>query len=410
MNTIILHRAPWIIPISKPVLIDGAVAVKNGRILDVGPFLEQRNRYPEAQISEHTDCALLPPLVNAHIHLELSHIRIAEDNEPVTGFTNWIGKLLATREHAGAVGKAAENAARETLKQQFELGVIGIGDIGNTDIGENLTEEFPGTLMHFHEVLGRSQKSRKSILAKVAEADDTKRFTAHAPYSTHAELIQSIKKRARRLGHPFPIHTAEPPSENELLSTGSGELFEFLVQRGFIDNSYQPPAGIDNQGSVQYLHALGVLDEQTICVHCVHVNDEEIQMLAESKTRVCLCPGSNRFLHVGRAPVRKFLDHGILPALGTDSRASNPEISIWREMQLLSRDNHDVQQSDILAMATLGGARALGIEHDHGTLEKGKKAQFLAVKLPDNVRTAEKLVDYLATDNSMIKPVWINEK
>lgn len=410
MNRIILHRAPWIIPISSPVIIDGAVAEKNGRIVEVGPFPEQKNRYPNAQISEHADCVLLPPLVNAHIHLELSHICIAEGNEPITGFTNWIEKLLAMREQTGAVGKTAENAARETLKQQFELGVIGIGDIGNTDIGENLAEEFPGTLMHFQEVLGRSLKSRKSILAKIADADDTKRFTAHAPYSTHAELIQSIKKRARRLGHPFPIHTAEPPSENELLSTGCGELFDFLMQRGFIDNSYQPPAGIDNQGSVQYLHALGVLDHQTICVHCVHVSDEEIRMLVESNTRVCLCPGSNRYLHVGRAPVRKFLDHGILPALGTDSRASNPKISIWREMQILSREHHDVQPVDILAMATSGGARALGIEHDYGTLEKGRKARFLAVRLPARIRTAEELVDYLVTDNSMIKPAWINEK
>lgn len=410
MKKIILHRAAWIAPNSQPVLTDGAVAVQNDRILDVGSFQDLKKKYRDAQITEHDGCALLPPLINAHTHLELSHISLADDNEPITGFTNWIGKLLAAREQLGVVGDAVEAVARETMKQQYDQGVIGIGDIGNTDIGDTLAAEFPGTLLHFNEVLGRSPKSRKSILAKTAQANNSKRFTAHAPYSTHAELIQSLKSRASKLGHPFPIHTAEPPSEKDLLAKGRGELFDFLVERGFIDKSYQPPAGMNNQGSVQYLHSLGVLDEKTICVHCVHVSEDEIRILADSKTRVCLCPGSNRYLHVGQAPVRKFLDYGLLPALGTDSRASNPEISIWREMRLLNRDHQNVRPEEILAMATLGGAVALGMEHDYGTLEKGKKARFLAVTVPGNVHNEKTLVEYLTTDNSTIKPDWVHEK
>lgn len=408
MNTVLLHRAPWIVAVTQPVLPDGAVAVKDGRIIDVGPFAELGKQYPGSQITEHAGCALLPPLVNAHIHLELSHIRIPEVTGPLTGFTDWIGRLLASREETGSTGERVEQAARTTLLGQYETGVIGIGDIGNTDIGEKLAAEFPGILVHFHEVLGRSQKSRKAILARMETAPHTKRFTAHAPYSTHPELIQAIKKRAGRLGHPFPIHTAEPSSENELLSSGTGELFDFLVQRGFINNSFRPPAGIDNRGSVQYLHSLGVLDEQTICVHCIHVSDAEIRLLADSRTKVCLCPGSNRFLHVGRAPVKKFLDHGILPALGTDSRASNPEISIWREMQIIRSVHREVLPEDILAMATLGGARAIGIDQEYGTLETGKKSVFLAVNLPEHVQTANDVTDYLTTHNAQIKPVWIN--
>ncbi|MDW7771775.1 MAG: amidohydrolase family protein [Desulfobulbaceae bacterium] len=409
MSTLTIHRAPWVVPISEPVLTDAAVAVQDGRIVDVGPFADLEKKYPGSPIAEHTGCAFLPPLVNAHIHLELSHIHIAEDTDPVAGFTDWIARLLAAREENGAIGAAVEQAARETLARQYELGVIAIGDIGNTDIGAKLAPEFPGMLLHFNEVLGRSRKTRKSILAKVAAAPGNKRFTAHAPYSTHAELIQFLKARALKLDHPFPIHTAEPPSENELLAAGTGELFTFLLQRGFVDNSFRPPAGIDNHGSVQYLHKLGVLDARTICVHCIHVGDAEISILAETGTRICLCPGSNRHLHVGRAPVKKFLAHGILPAIGTDSRASNPEISMWREMAILSRDHRDVAAEDILAMATAGGAKALGIDRDYGTLARGKKAKFLAIQVPYGMRTAEQLVQYLAADNAAIKPVWITE-
>jgi len=410
VNPIILHHAPRVVPISHPVLIDGAVAVNNGRIIDVGPFADLQSKYPEARIAYHPGCVLLPPLINAHMHLELSHIRIPEETRAIRGFTDWIGKLLETRQQAGILGETVETAAREALREQSTFGVAGIGDIGNTDLGERLAENFTGLLLHFHEMLGRSQKTRKNILFEIAVAEDSKHFTAHAPYSTHAELIQALKKRAGKLNHPFPIHTAEPPSESEMLSSGSGELFNFLMQLGFIDKSYRPPAEIDNQGSVRYLHKLGVLDRRTICVHCVHLADEEIQILADTKTRVCLCPGSNRYLQVGRAPVKKFLDHGILPALGTDSRASNPELSLWREMRILHEDNPGVQPEDILAMATLGGAEALGIDHDYGTLEKGKKAHFLAVMIPESVRAAKDIFSFLATDNSAIQPVWIHEK
>ena len=410
MNRIILHHAPWIASIAQPVSKDGAVAVKKGRIIDVGSFSNLQDKYPQAQTIFHPRCVLLPPLVNAHIHLELSHIRLAEKYKPIDGFTGWIENLLAAREEVGAIGELAEAAAQETLRQQTEQGVIAIGDIGNTDIGEKVSDMFAGILMHFHEVLGRSQKSRKSILAKISAADNAKRFTAHAPYSTHPELIQALKKRACTLGHPFPIHTAEPPSENELLTSGSGELYKFLKQRGFIDDSYDPPSGIDNLGSVQYLHSLGVLDKNTICVHSIHVHDEEVRLLAHTGSRVCLCPGSNRYLGVGTAPVKKYLDHDILPALGTDSRASNPELSIWREMRILSREQQNILPDDILAMATLGGAQALGIDKDFGTLSAGKKGRFLAVKVPEHIRSADDILTFLVSDNFLVQPEWINEQ
>lgn len=410
MNPITLHRAPWIFPISGPALPDGAVATLGDRIKDAGPFPELEKKYPGSHIQDYTSCVLTPPLVNAHIHLELSHISIPQDDEPIKGFTDWIGRLLAAREQAGAVGDNVLQAARETLQRQYAEGVIGIGDIGNTNIGRESANEFPGTLLHFYEFLGRSAKSIKSISDKVSAAPDAQLFTAHAPYSTHAEIIQILKHRAKRLTHPFPIHTAEPPAENSLLLSASGELYDFLIERKFIDHSFQPPAGIDKQGSVHYLHDLGVLDDKTICIHCIHVTDDEIRMLKDTGTKVCLCPGSNRNLRVGRAPAEKMLQTGILPALGTDSKASNPELSIWREMRILKEENTDVPPEAVLAMATLGGAKALGLDSEYGTLAKGKKAKFLAVKIPGDTQTAQDALLYLTSAGQAIQPSWIEEK
>ena len=137
------------------------------------------------------------------------------------------------------------------------------------------------------------------------------------------------------------------------------------------------------------------------------LSEAEIELLAATQTKLCLCPGSNRFLGVGKAPVKHYLEHGILPALGTDSLASNPEVSIWREMQLLSEDHPEIDHHAILAMATQGGALALGVANDYGTLSPGKKADILAVQLPSIPWTTKKILAYLVQTGSRIRPTRI---
>jgi cytosine/adenosine deaminase-related metal-dependent hydrolase len=409
VNALSLHRAAWVVPVSGPVIKDGAVAADRQHIIAVGSFTALRKKHPEAAILDHGRSALTPALINAHIHLELSHLPIASHHKEIKGFTHWIERLLSLREEMGSLTGAAEDAARDVLRRQHALGVIALGDIGNTELGAKLGSEFPGLLLHFNECLGRTAKTRRTLLARAAAAPRHQLFTAHAPYSTHAELIQRLKRRAAELNQPFPIHVAEPSSENEMLCRGTGELHSFLKGRGFIDDSYIPPAGIDNSGSVKYLHDLGVLDNRTICVHCIHVTLAEIDILAATGTKICLCPGSNRYLRVGKAPVSLFLARGLLPALGTDSLASNPELSLWREMNLLSEDHPAVEPADIFAMATLGGATTLGIDDVYGSLAPGKTARFLAIPLAENVTSEAMLHNHLVKSNS-IQPIWVNEQ
>ncbi len=408
MSSIFLHRASWVVPVSAPVISDGCVVTKDNLIVAVGTFEELSNTFPDAIVHDHGHNVLTPALINAHIHLELSHLPIPQYKQEVEGFTDWIETLLSMREERGSYGKAVEEAARKAMQLQYQNGVIALGDIGNTDIGAKLDSEFPGKIIHFNECLGRTAKTRRTILKHIKAAPQNKIFTAHAPYSTHPELIQKIKLRAAVNKHPFPIHVAEPASENEMLCCGSGELYTFFKGRKFIDDSYKPPAGIDNQGSVQYLHDLGILDKQTICVHCIHVTAGEIEILAETGAKVCLCPGSNRYLRVGKAPVDMFLNNGILPALGTDSMASNPEISLWREMKILQEDYPKIDPANIFAMATLSGAVALGIDDIHGSLSPGKTGHFLSISF-DEIITDETMLYNLLVQNSEMKLTWVNK-
>lgn len=159
-----------------------------------------------------------------------------------------------------------------------------------------------------------------------------------------------------------------------------------------------------------YLQRLGVLDPKTLCVHCVHVTENEIQLLAEKGAHVCLCPGSNRFLRVGKAPVERMLRHGLLPAIGTDSIASNEALDIWREMRILSEDHPEAKPAKILEMATLGGASALHCEGLFGSLAPGRRALFLEVDDEEFslIDTEESLCETLIKGGRPQVVSWIN--
>jgi cytosine/adenosine deaminase-related metal-dependent hydrolase len=139
----------------------------------------------------------------------------------------------------------------------------------------------------------------------------------------------------------------------------------------------------------------------------VHVDHDEIRILAGEGSKICLCPGSNRFLEVGKVPLEQFLEAGLLPALGTDSAASNPDLSLWREMALLAEDHPYVEPHVIFAMATQGGAEALGFGNQLGTLAPQKEADLLAVPVPATVRSADQLMHYLVTAGTTLHPTRV---
>ena len=384
--SLVLHRAAWLLPMNGPAIQDGAVLVREGRIAAVGPWSELQGQAD--RVVEHPDQVLMPPLINAHIHLELSHLAHLAKQGEGCDFLSWLQKMLPERERLGAVGPHVEEAMQAMLRDQWQQGVIALADIGNTGLNLNLADRFPGFLFPFVEYLGLSRKSLAPALKKLAREQGNTPCTAHAPYSTHPELIRALKERARSMEALFPIHVAEPPDEPELIARSRGALADFLKQRGFFEDVFTE---VDSPGSVQYLHKLGVLDSATLLVHGVHLDDAEIDLIAQTRARICLCPGSNRFLLVGRAPVAAMLRRNILPALGTDSAASNPRLSLWREMRILAEDQPELRLEDIVRMATLGGAAALGLETETGTLAPGRRAAFLAVSLPELVDNKSEL-------------------
>ncbi len=403
-----LYLAPWVVPVSSPVIRDGAVAVSNGRILAVGSSSSLRAQYVEARI-QCCPGVLLPGLVNAHIHLELSAYTDIPRPAPEETFCDWIRSLLQVRQEGQIAIEETARAARQMLQQQYDAGILLLLDIGNI-LPFPPSVNPPSCVTFLLELLGPTAKAEEQVLALIASLPDSVMATPHALYSTTPGIITALKQRADRLHHIFSIHLAESADEIELLRSGQGCFRSFLEERGAWENTF-PRLGIDSHGAVEYLERLGLLDAGLLCVHCVHVSEKEVQMLAARGCKICLCPGSNRYLSVGVAPLEQMLRHNLLPALGTDSIASNKELDLWREMQILRGDHPGVPPAMVMAMATLGGATALGREQDFGTLAPGRKAIFLNVDSPilQGVRNAEQLLDTLTGGGHPDRIRWIVE-
>ncbi|NOQ47500.1 MAG: amidohydrolase family protein, partial [Desulfobulbaceae bacterium] len=152
-----IHRASRLVPVNSPILSDGAVVVDRDHIVAAGPFAEITKQFPGVFITDHQDAVLMPGLINAHIHLELSHLGRLSQNQPPESFTGWITGLLAARKELGATGKTVETAAAAMLEAQYRGGVIAIADIGNTSTGKALGNNTTLKLFHFLEYLGLSR-------------------------------------------------------------------------------------------------------------------------------------------------------------------------------------------------------------------------------------------------------------
>ena len=416
-----LYRAPWLVTVDPEpdlsprqysekdprfVIADGAVCVADGRILAAGHFADLIRNHTTAAVIDCDDALLIPSLVNAHVHLELSHlIGIGEKVDRHGDLPGWIRTLIAERELSQKREAEIIRAGQLALDHLYATGTGLVADIGNRPSSIAIGHDARIVVCFFLELIGMSMMAAEKALA-ILDREEAMGVccTVHAPYSCSGALIRKVKERAWQQQRPMPLHVAESEAEIEFLRTGTGGLRDLLSDRGAWDDSFVP-MGDRRAGAIDYLNGLGILDSGTLCVHAVHVSKQEIALLAAKRAKICLCPGSNRLLGVGRAPVAEMLAAGILPALGSDSLASNHELNIWEEMKILRAEHPALPPAAVFAMATRGGAEALGYGETLGVLRPGAHGFFLAVQCPGLNRS--ELFEFLTTIGRQAQPVWV---
>ena len=362
-------------------LRDGCVVLdEDETILDAGPAGDVIPRHQGARV-ETVRGVLLPGLVNAHTHLELSGLRGKVTGG--AGFVPWVERMLGIR----AAERPEEDASAidRAVTELVQFGTVAVGDVTNTLAAlPSLVRLGVGGIV-FHELFGIELQSALARLAAMendgAEArrdfpspDVAYALAPHTVYTTHPDAIRTVLERVRGVGGRTTVHLAEHTAERMLTEQGSGPFFDFMTRMRLPVSAFPIP----HKSPVEYASDLGLLAPDALLVHLTDARTDELARIAASGAHVVLCPRSNLFIEVKLPPLGDILKAGILPALGTDSLASNLSLDVLAEAKALHDRFPSVPASSLLSMATYAGARALG-RADLGRIAKGLRPGVLAV-------------------------------
>ena len=384
----IRYHARWVLPISRPPLEHATVVEDNGRIAYVGT---RRDAPPGVDV-HLGDVALLPGLVNAHTHLELTVMRgFLEDLE----FRSWIFRLTRARREVLSPD-ALVDSSRAGIAEGLMAGITTYADTNESGAPFNAMRAMGVRGISYQEVFGpdpaQCAEALAGLRAKVEalRANETALVRAgvspHAPYSVSDTLFEATSAYSRAEALPIAVHIAESEDESSLVQQALGGWADSHRARGL---DVVPRAG----SPIRLLERTHVLDARPLLIHCVRADEEDVRIIARHDCAVAHCPASNAKLGHGIAPLTELLRAGVRVGLGSDSVASNNRMDLLDEARLAilmqraraGRPNV-VTATEVLELATLGGARALGLESEIGSLDVGKSADLAAFPL-DHARS-----------------------
>ncbi len=323
---------------------------------------------------------LVPAAVNAHTHMQLC--AVAKKTVWGQGFVPWLQSLIPL------LPKTAEDFNAEPLRVALQDGMLAMKQSGTA-----LFADYTGGAMHwvaqmaqkagletlllaewfgfwedFNQENGIPSRSQEAYAAVPQELREACIPCGHALYSTNALTLQRAKLWCQERKKTFTLHLAEFPEEEQALTQGTGALVDLYAPHVYPQN-WQAPG----KAPVDYAAHLGLLDTQTLAIHCVHCSKKDIQTLLQKQVSICLCPRSNAHLAVGTAPVWELAHASLCLCLGTDGLSSNTDVDVWQEALFL-HEKHDFPWEALLRMLTVNGVFALGYSENNkkiGKIEKG---------------------------------------
>jgi cytosine/adenosine deaminase-related metal-dependent hydrolase len=382
------YHARWVLPITQPPIENGTVVESDGLITYVGP----RSAAPAGNDYDLGEAILLPGLVNTHTHLELTAMRgFLEDCQ----FAPWIDKLRQSRNEIMRQ-EALLDSARFGIIEGIEAGITTYADTCSSGVVMQAMRDAGVRGVMYQEVFGpdpsqteiamRELQDRVEVLLREQTELVTLGVSPHAPYTVSDPLYEAAARFADSRQLPVAMHIAESEPEVDLVTRGTGDFAERWQRRGI---AVSPRA----RSAIALLEQRGALERGPLLIHCVRVDSEDIATMARHRCAVAHCPASNAKFGHGIAPLLPLIEAGIRVGIGSDSVASNNRMDILDEARLsvlihrAATRRHDAFGAhDALQLATIGGARALGLDARIGSLEVGKDADFAAFRT-DNART-----------------------
>ncbi|HET7478879.1 MAG TPA: amidohydrolase family protein [Rubrobacteraceae bacterium] len=373
----VIFAADTVFPVSAPAVRNGAALVApDGRIGAVGTLEDLRRAEPDAEVREFPGCVILPGAVNAHAHLGFRRKDAPEGGT----FAGWLGRLIEKLPEKEAW---TAEAARDSAREAIEAGTTFMAE--SSPYGECLpqlaesgmagavyAEFFPGDF----DGAG-SEEIVDSIIGKVKDLGEglpervAARVSVHSPYTVDPESSRLAAHRTREMGWRLAIHLSESPEEVEFVRDGTGGLADIFGKNEWGGRGVSP---------VRYAEEIDLLAPLTIAAHlATGVSDDDIEVLSRSGVAAAHCPRSNDFLGCEVSRVSEMMRHGVRVGMGTDGLWSSPSMNLFEETLFAVR-LHGFDGATGLRLASLEGARALGIEHETGSIEAGKWADLAVVE------------------------------
>ena len=385
----LILRARYLWPGAGEIIENGALLVSGSRIAALGRWGRIR-RSASGKILDLGEAVLLPGFINCHTHLELTDLE--GKIPPQRSFDRWLNQLVA-KTLPWSKSKFTRSAARG-LKLNLISGTTLLGDISYVGYDYDVLKKSPLRKILFLEAIDFNPATAASTAAKLEKKlleIKTDEFmilgiAPHSPYTASGALYQECLRMAKRLDLPISTHLAETEEEREFLMKGTGD-FTRRLRRWRLFSRWQPPGS----SPLKYMYSLGLLNLPLVIAHGNFLDEKDIGLLERSAASVIYCPSSHKYFGHPPHPFQRLLARGVNVALGTDSLASGRSLSMLDEMKIVARDYKDVSPESLLKMATIHGARALGLEDKVGSLEVGKEADLIALAADATSRPLEAL-------------------
>jgi 5-methylthioadenosine/S-adenosylhomocysteine deaminase len=387
-SDITIYRADWVLPVSAPLLADGAVAVSGQRILGVGEAPQLLAAHPAAAVVDVGPAIIMPGFVNCHSHLEYTSFRGILDD---LAFADWIVSLIDVK--ASLTAEEYLLSARLGIVEAISSGITTLADSSYSGAALTALTEAKLRGRLYLEVFGIDDKrvddtvaemERRLVEAQAAAPQQIDVGLApHSPYTVSSRLYQAVSSLARERGLKVMSHVAESKDELTYVRSGSGKLAHDYREKMGWERMLVQPFGVT---PIKYLQQWNAFDADFLAAHCVQVTRDDIRILKGKNVAVAHCPKSNAKLGCGVAPLTDLLHEGVRVGLGTDSPASSNIMDMFGEMRTMlflqravERDVTSLDAQQCVRIATLGGAEALGMQDEVGSLEAGKFADLIAV-------------------------------
>jgi len=390
-----VYRARWLIPADGPVVEDGAIVALRptqgdpeqgrgvavgSRIVRVGPWTQLRPHVAPSDAVEHfPDAAILPGFVNAHTHLGLSYL--TGQFEPTADFAAWITRLVSKRlvRTKGAVRRGV----RQGIEQGLAAGTIAGADVTPDVECDDGLGRADGRWTVFGEAalfgergLERVAKTAERLARLAAAAPVRVGLSPHAPYSTALEVYLAARHEADARGWPLTTHLHETLDEIAFTDCGEGSLYELMHRYRLLPRDWRPAGA----RPIRMLAEAGFFSGPVLVAHGNYLTDDDIAVLAQSRSSVAWCPRSAAFFGHTDHPWRRLLAAGVNVCLGTDSLASSPSLSVLDEARHIFSGESGADPRLVLDLATRRGARALGLEAEVGNLKAGLAAECCVIE------------------------------